>query len=71
MSRWSAGAGGDGRVFEDFQEDGERRKAAVVAETLRSSSGISMMEATDLRQGDDVAEVGWLYRPWLGRVFRQ
>jgi hypothetical protein len=30
-----------------------------------------MMEATDLRQGDDFAEVRWLYRPWFGRVLRQ
>jgi hypothetical protein len=53
------------------RKTGERRKAAAVAETLSNWSGVSMMEATDLRQGDDVAEVGWLYRPWLGRVFRE
>jgi hypothetical protein len=28
-----------------------------------------MMEATDLRQGDDFAEVGWLYRPGSGASF--
>ncbi len=27
-----------------------------------------MMEATDLRQGDNFAQVGWLYRSWFGRV---
>ena len=40
-------------------------------ETLSSSSSVAMVKATNLRQGDNVAEFGWLDRPWLGRVLRQ
>jgi hypothetical protein len=30
-----------------------------------------MVKATNLRQGDNAAEFGWLHRPWFGRVLRQ
>jgi len=30
-----------------------------------------MMKATNLTQGDNVAELWRLYRPWFGRVLRQ
>jgi hypothetical protein len=40
-------------------------------ETLSSSSSVAMVKATNLRQGDNVAEFWWLHRPWFGRFLRQ
>jgi hypothetical protein len=44
---------------------------SVLIETLRGSSSVAMMKATNLRQGDNGAEFWWLYWPWFGRVLRQ
>lgn len=51
---------------EDFPECPSR-----AIETLSSSSSVAMVKATNLRQGDNAAEFGWLHRPWFGRVLRQ
>ena len=44
---------------------------SLLIETLRGSSSVAMMKATNLRQGDNAAEFWWLYWPWFGRVLRQ
>ena len=44
---------------------------SLLIETLRGSSSVAMMQATNLRQGDNTPEFWWLYWPWFGRVLRQ
>ncbi len=40
-------------------------------ETLRGSSSVAMVKATNLRQGNDAAELGRLYRARFGRILCQ
>lgn len=44
------------------EEDAQRAPPAI-ADELRGAASVTMMKATDLRQGENATEFGWLDRP--------